>query len=126
MIFAHLMHTQMEAILEFLTSVPGPTGKPALEFVLLEWCSRQHLFFGAYERKVRYVICLLTNRRRDTITACFTSPPFTSYINVDRHNEQYEGFLTVSIEKLFITENLGKIIFSVSINRRDQEDTILG
>ncbi|KAL5011614.1 hypothetical protein ScPMuIL_010165 [Solemya velum] len=45
----------MEAILEFLTSVPGPTGKPALEFVLLEWCSRQHLFFGAYERKVSSV-----------------------------------------------------------------------
>ncbi|XP_069141482.1 importin-9-like isoform X2 [Argopecten irradians] len=52
MIFAQLMNTQMEAVLEFLTSVPGPTGKPALEFVLGEWCSRQHLFYGSYERKV--------------------------------------------------------------------------
>lgn len=53
MVFAHLMHTQMEAVLEYLSSVPGPTGKPALEFVLTEWCSRQHLFYGTYEGKVR-------------------------------------------------------------------------
>ena len=52
MIFANLMHSQMEAVLEFLTNVPDPMGKPALEFVLTEWCARQHLFFGAYERKV--------------------------------------------------------------------------
>ena len=51
-IFARLMHDQMEAVLEFLTSVPDPMGKPALEFVLKEWCARQHLFYGAYERKV--------------------------------------------------------------------------
>lgn len=53
LVFAHLMHTQMEAVLEFLTTVPSPTGKPALEFVLDEWCSKQHLFCGAYEGKVR-------------------------------------------------------------------------
>ncbi|KAL8589419.1 hypothetical protein ACOMHN_021571 [Nucella lapillus] len=52
MVFAHLINLQLEAVLEFLTSVPGPTGKPALEFVLTEWCSRQSLFYGSYERKV--------------------------------------------------------------------------
>ena len=52
MIYARLMHDQMEAVLEFLTSVPDPMGKPALEFVLKEWCSKQHVFYGAYERKV--------------------------------------------------------------------------
>ncbi|XP_022238749.1 importin-9-like [Limulus polyphemus] len=52
MVFAHLIHHQMDAVLEFLCGVPGPTGKSALEFVLTEWCSRQHLFFGAYESKV--------------------------------------------------------------------------
>jgi len=52
MIFARLMHDQMEAVLEFLTSVPDPMGKPALDFVLKEWCARQHSFYGAYERKV--------------------------------------------------------------------------
>ena len=56
MIFANLMHNEMEAVLEFLTSVPDPMGKPALEFVLTEWCARQHLFYGAYERKVTYVL----------------------------------------------------------------------
>ncbi|XP_076333062.1 importin 9 [Tachypleus tridentatus] len=52
MVFAHLIHHQMNAVLEFLCGVPGPTGKSALEFVLTEWCSRQHLFFGAYESKI--------------------------------------------------------------------------
>lgn len=55
MVFAHLMNLQLEPVLDFLTSVPGPTGKPALEFVLDEWCSRQNLFYGSYERRVRYV-----------------------------------------------------------------------
>ena len=53
MVFAHLIHHQMEAVLDFLSTVPGPTGKPALEFVLSEWCSKQHLFYGVYEAKVR-------------------------------------------------------------------------
>lgn len=55
MIFAHLIHSQMEAVLAFLSNVPGPTGKPALHFVLNEWCSRQHLFYGAYENKVSII-----------------------------------------------------------------------
>ncbi|XP_067683421.1 importin-9-like [Haliotis asinina] len=60
MVFAHLIHTQMEAVLDFLTSVPSPTGRPALEFVMSEWCSRQHLFYGSYERKVSSVaLCKL-------------------------------------------------------------------
>ncbi|XP_064607438.1 importin-9-like [Liolophura sinensis] len=55
MVFAHLIHTQLDPVLEFLSNVPGPTGKPALEFVLTEWCSRQHIFYGAYEGKVSAV-----------------------------------------------------------------------
>jgi len=42
----------MEAVLNFLSSVPGPRGQPALHFVLAEWCSKQHVFSGAYETKV--------------------------------------------------------------------------
>lgn len=53
MVFAHLVHSQLEPLLEFLSSLPGPTGKPALEFVMTEWMSRQHLFYGQYEAKVR-------------------------------------------------------------------------
>lgn len=52
MVFAHLVHSQLDALLEFLSSLPGPTGKPALEFVMSEWTSRQHLFYGQYEGKV--------------------------------------------------------------------------
>ncbi|CAG5979250.1 unnamed protein product [Menidia menidia] len=55
MVFAHLVHSQLEPLLEFLCSLPGPTGKPALEFVMTEWMSRQHLFYGQYEGKVRSV-----------------------------------------------------------------------
>jgi len=55
LVFAHLLHSQMEAVLDFLSGVPGPTGKPALEFVLTEWCSKQHLFYGAYEGKISTV-----------------------------------------------------------------------
>ncbi|KAM8976738.1 importin-9 [Pelodytes ibericus] len=52
MVFAHLAHSQLEPLLDFLCSLPGPTGKPALEFVMAEWMSRQHLFYGQYEGKV--------------------------------------------------------------------------
>lgn len=52
MTFAHLVVTQMEAVLNFLSTVPGPTGEPAIQFVLTNWLSRQHLFYGTYERKV--------------------------------------------------------------------------
>ncbi len=52
MVFAHLMHSCMEDVLEFLSSVPGPTGKPALEFVVTDWVTRQNMFYGAYDSKV--------------------------------------------------------------------------
>ncbi|CRK97027.1 CLUMA_CG010304, isoform A [Clunio marinus] len=52
MIFAHLFLIQMDAVMNFLSSVPGPTGEPAMNFVFTNWLSRQHLFYGTYERKV--------------------------------------------------------------------------
>ncbi|XP_039450707.1 importin-9-like isoform X2 [Culex pipiens pallens] len=51
-IFAHLIIVQMDAVLNFLSTVPGPTGEPAMSFVFANWLSRQHMFYGAYERKV--------------------------------------------------------------------------
>jgi hypothetical protein len=65
MVYAHLIHTQLDAVLNFLSTVPGPTGQSALQFVLTEWCSRQHLFYGAYEQKVRYKklgVCFIFGR----------------------------------------------------------------
>lgn len=50
--FAHLIITQLEAVLNFLSTVPGPTGEPAIQFVLSTWLSRHHMFYGTYERKI--------------------------------------------------------------------------
>ncbi|XP_014471469.1 PREDICTED: importin-9 [Dinoponera quadriceps] len=55
MIYAHLINTQFDAVLNFLSTVPGPTGQSALAFVLSEWVSRQHLFVGRYDCKVATV-----------------------------------------------------------------------
>ena len=55
MVFIQLIRYQLEMTLEFLSLVPGPTGKAALEYILTEWCSKQNSFYGAYERKARYV-----------------------------------------------------------------------
>lgn len=51
-VFAHLFLTQMDAVLNFLSTVPGPTGEPAMQFVFNNWLSKQTSFFGTYERKV--------------------------------------------------------------------------
>uniref|UniRef100_A0A182NZM5 Importin N-terminal domain-containing protein n=1 Tax=Anopheles epiroticus TaxID=199890 RepID=A0A182NZM5_9DIPT len=51
-IFAHLILLQLDAVMNFLSTVPGPTGETAMSFVLTNWLSRQHLFYGQYERKV--------------------------------------------------------------------------
>ncbi|KAI9548837.1 Importin 9, partial [Dissostichus eleginoides] len=67
MVFANLVHSQLEPLLEFLCSLPGPTGKPALEFVMTEWMSRQHLFYGQYEGKVSTVaLCKLLQHGLNT------------------------------------------------------------
>ena len=44
--------SQLSAVLNFLCSVPGPSGEPALHFVMTEWVMRQHVFYGSYEKKV--------------------------------------------------------------------------
>ena len=60
MVYAHLINSEFDAVLNFLSTVPGPTGQSALAFVLSEWVSRQHLFFGSYDRKVASVaLCKL-------------------------------------------------------------------
>jgi hypothetical protein len=51
-VFAHLMHSKMEAVLAFLSGLPGPTGRPSLEFLMSEWVAKATMFSGAYECKV--------------------------------------------------------------------------
>lgn len=55
LVFAQLVHNQLPALLNFLTSVPGPAGEPALEFVLSKWVAVHNVFYGAYEHKVSIV-----------------------------------------------------------------------
>lgn len=50
--FLHLMNSQLERTLDFLSGVPDPTGKSALEYVVKIWCARQPEFFGVYDSKV--------------------------------------------------------------------------
>jgi hypothetical protein len=52
LVYAQLIHSRLDGVLTFLSSVPGPTGNSALHFVMTEWVTRQHLFYGAYETKV--------------------------------------------------------------------------
>lgn len=52
-VFAHLIHNKMDAVLTFLSNLPGPTGKPVFEFLMTEWVSKQNSFVGSYETKVR-------------------------------------------------------------------------
>lgn len=52
MIFAHLFLTQMDALLNFLGTVPGPTGQPAITFIFSNWLGRHACFYGYYSRKV--------------------------------------------------------------------------
>lgn len=74
MTFAHLFVTQMEAVLNFLTTVPGPTGEPAIQYVFSNWLSRQHLFYGSYERKVSTMaLCKLFEHGVTTEDARLTS-----------------------------------------------------
>ena len=40
-VFAHLASSQqLEGLLTFLSQVPDPSGRPALEYVITEWCAR--------------------------------------------------------------------------------------
>ncbi|RNA14456.1 importin-9 [Brachionus plicatilis] len=52
MVFAQLIHSRMDDVLTFLSGLPGPTGKPVLEFFMTEWVSKQNLFVGPYDSKV--------------------------------------------------------------------------
>jgi len=52
MVFAHLLNHNLEQVLDFLSMIPGPNGNSALDWVLIQWLSRQHLFYGHYDIKV--------------------------------------------------------------------------
>jgi hypothetical protein len=52
-VFAHLIQNNLNDVVNFLTSTPGPQGSSAFDFVMYEWVTKQHLFSGPYDIKVR-------------------------------------------------------------------------
>jgi hypothetical protein len=52
MVFAQLMHYRMDAVLTFLSNLPGPTGQPVLDFLMTEWVMKQNSFVGPYDCKI--------------------------------------------------------------------------
>lgn len=67
-VFAHLASTeQLEGLISFLSQVPDPSGRPALEYVVTEWCMRHSYFFGHYEQRVSTVaLCQLLSHCLNT------------------------------------------------------------
>lgn len=81
--FAHLVVTQMEAVLNFLSTVPGPTGEPAMQFVLSHWLTRQQMFYGTYERKISTMaLCKLFEHGVTTNDARLTSVKIRDLVEV--------------------------------------------
>lgn len=52
-VFAHLIQNNLNDVVNFLTSTPGPQGTSAFDFVMYQWVTKQHLFSGPYDIKVR-------------------------------------------------------------------------
>lgn len=52
MVFAQLIHYKMDPVLTFLSSLPGPTGQPVLDFLMTEWVAKQNSFVGPYDCKI--------------------------------------------------------------------------
>ncbi|KAK7789846.1 hypothetical protein R5R35_003757 [Gryllus longicercus] len=107
MVYAHLIHTKLDAVLNFLSTIPGPTGESALHFVLTEWCARQHLFYGAYEGKVSTVaLCKLLEHGL-------------------AHNDERLSSISVKGDQLYVTEGeAGTKTRSQSQNQMDHWTTI--
>ena len=55
LVFAFLIHTQIDFALEFLSSLPSSTGKPALDQVMGDWVQMQGTIFGCYDTKMSIV-----------------------------------------------------------------------
>ena len=55
LVFAYLIKSQLEFVLEFLFSLPSSTGKSALNQVMSDWVQLQGTIFGSYNTKMSIV-----------------------------------------------------------------------
>ena len=81
MVYAHLVHSQLEAVLAFLSSVPGPTGASALQFVLGEWVGKQQQFFGCYESKVSSLFSIYSSSSSACTLHVFIKSTFLQFMS---------------------------------------------
>lgn len=108
--FAHLFISQMDALLNFLSTVPGPTGmefdlnsfifrfieifscnagEPAIQYVFSQWLLRQQLFYGVYERKVSTMaLCKLLEHGVTTKDVRLTSVTIRDKIDVNENEKR--------------------------------------
>lgn len=135
MVFAHLFLTQMEAVMNFLCSVPGPDGLPATNFVFNTWLKRQHMFYGTYERKVSVMsLCKLFDYGVTTmdqrLIQVMISEPVESSVGRGRTRSQTAAVqfvpmpIMVKIFKLLINElsNLREYKETLNETLNDSED----
>ncbi|UJR16177.1 hypothetical protein I4U23_003087 [Adineta vaga] len=54
-VFAHLIQNNLNDVVNFLNSTPGPQGSSAFDFVMYQWVTKQHLFAGPYDIKVSII-----------------------------------------------------------------------
>lgn len=97
MVFAQLIHSRMEAVLTFLSGLPGPTGKPVLQFFLTEWVSKQNIFVGTYDSKIS--ILALAKLLEHAITTD-DNRFHNIYVRGDRIINLVEGIKTRSKSKI--------------------------
>ncbi|KAJ7325728.1 Importin 9 [Desmophyllum pertusum] len=106
--FLHLMNSQLQMTLEFLSSVPDPTGKSALEYVVRIWCARQPEFFGVYDSKVSSSLTLAIKDSQVLLLKA------RGFFNHDEGPEQWTMIpVPVKLFKLIINE-LGTLLESAT------------
>lgn len=102
MVFAQLIHSRMEGVLTFLSGLPGPTGKPVLQFFMTEWVSKQNIFVGPYDSKIS--ILALAKLLEHAITTD-DNRFHDIYVRGDRIINPIEGIKTRSKSKIGISFN---------------------
>ncbi|XP_019850616.1 PREDICTED: importin-9-like [Amphimedon queenslandica] len=136
-VFAHLASSQqLEGLLTFLSQVPDPSGRPALEYVITEWCARHSCFFGSYEQRLSTIaLCQLLShcintgdQRLNSIAVVEEEIPLTSDGIVTRSKKVSAGQswtrvpLPAKLLKVLIGELQSQIEGSEEEDNGDDED----
>lgn len=53
LVFAYLFYTNLEYSCMILSTIPGPEGGSALQYIFVTWLKKHHCFFGKFEKNLR-------------------------------------------------------------------------